>query len=68
VLEGDAEMTGPMLRLAPHFRDMKELALLLNARRARMVDRLRSPQRVIEFDDQQRMTNISRSERNIAHR
>ena len=26
------------------------------------------PEAVIEFDDEQRMTNISRSERNIAHR
>ncbi len=69
VLEGDAEMTGRYAALAPHFRDMKELALLLNIRRNEhgSID-FDLPERVIEFDEQQRMTNISRSERNIAHR
>ncbi len=69
VLEGDAEMTGSYAALAPHFRDMKELALLLNIRRNEhgSID-FDLPERVIEFDEQQRMTNISRSERNIAHR
>src|SRR3989441_1252888 len=69
VLEGAAEMTGRYAALAPHFRDMKELALLLNTRRNEhgSID-FDLPERVIEFDDQQRMTNISRSERNIAHR
>ncbi len=48
---------------------MKELALLLNARRNEhgSID-FDLPERVIEFDEEQRMTNISRSERNIAHR
>jgi len=69
VLEGDAEMTGRYAALAPHFREMKELALLLNARRNEhgSID-FDLPERVIEVDEQQRMTNISRSERNIAHR
>jgi ribonuclease R len=69
VLEGDAEMTGRYGALALHFREMKELALLLNARRNEhgSID-FDLPERVIEFDEQQRMTNISRSERNIAHR
>src|SRR5467141_1648447 len=69
VLEGDAEMTERYAALAPHFRDMKELALVLNARRNEhgSID-FDLPERVIEFDEQQRMTNISRSERNIAHR
>jgi len=69
VLEGDAEMTGRYAALAHHFRDMKELALLLNIRRNEhgSID-FDLPERVIEFDEQQRMTNISRSERNIAHR
>src|SRR5437016_12976105 len=55
--------------LAPRFRDMKELALLLNARRNERgsID-FDLPEPVIEFDEQQRMTNITRSERNIAHR
>jgi ribonuclease R len=48
---------------------MKELALLLNARRNEhgSID-FDLPEPVIEFDEQQRMINITRSERNIAHR
>jgi ribonuclease R len=48
---------------------MKELALLLNARRNEhgSID-FDLPEPVIEFDEEQRMTNITRSERNIAHR
>jgi ribonuclease R len=69
VLEGDAEMSALYATLAPHFRDMKELALILNARRNEhgSID-FDLPEPVIEFDDEQRMTNIVRSERNIAHR
>ena len=69
VLEGDAEATAMYSALAPHFRDMKELALLLNARRNEhgSID-FDLPEPVIEFDEQQRMINITRSERNIAHR
>src|ERR1700730_10808063 len=69
VIEGDAEATARYAALAHHFRDMKELALLLNARRNEhgSID-FDLPEPVIEFDDQQRMVNISRSERNIAHR
>ena len=69
VLEGDAEATALYSSLAHHFRDMKELALLLNARRNEhgSID-FDLPEPVIEFDEQQRMINITRSERNIAHR
>jgi ribonuclease R len=69
VLEGDAEMSERYAALAERFRDMKELALLLNARRNEhgSID-FDLPERVIEFDDQQKMINIGRSERNIAHR
>jgi ribonuclease R len=69
VLEGDAEATARYASLAHHFRDMKELALLLNARRNEhgSID-FDLPEPVIEFDEQQRMINITRSERNIAHR
>jgi ribonuclease R len=69
VIEGDADATVRYSGLAGHFRDMKELALLLNARRNEhgSID-FDLPERVIEFDEQQRMTNIGRSERNIAHR
>src|SRR6185369_8637312 len=51
VLEGDAEMTSQYAALAHHFRDMKELALLLNARRNERgsID-FDLPERVIEFD------------------
>jgi ribonuclease R len=69
VIEGDAEMSEKYAALAPHFREMKELALLLNARRNEhgSID-FDLPERVIEFDEEQRMTSITRSERNIAHR
>jgi len=69
VLEGDAEMTERYGVLAPRFRDMKELALILNARRNEhgSID-FDLPEPVIEFDEEQRMTNITRSVRNIAHR
>jgi ribonuclease R len=69
VLEDDPEVTLLYARLAPYFRDMKELALLLNARRNEhgSID-FDLPEPVIEFDEQQKMINITRSERNIAHR
>jgi ribonuclease R len=69
VLEGDPEMSKRYALLAPRFRDMKELALLLNARRNEhgSID-FDLPEPVIQFDEEQRMTNITRSERNIAHR
>jgi ribonuclease R len=69
VLEGEAKATERYAPLAPHFRNMKELALLLNARRNERgsID-FDLPERVIEFDEQQKMISIGRSERNIAHR
>jgi ribonuclease R len=69
VIAGDAEMTARYAALAPHFQNMKELALLLNARRNEKgsID-FDLPEPVIEFDAEQKMTNITRSERNIAHR
>jgi ribonuclease R len=69
VVEGDAEMSARYAKMAPHFRNMKELALLLNARRNEngSID-FDLPEPVIEFDEDQKMTNITRSERNIAHR
>jgi ribonuclease R len=69
VIEGDGEMNQRYAALAHHFRDMKELALLLNARRNEhgSID-FDLPEPVIEFDEKQRMINITRSERNIAHR
>jgi ribonuclease R len=51
------------------FRAMKDLAQLLNPLRSEngSID-FDLPEPVIEFDDQQHMTNIGRSERNVAHR
>jgi len=69
VLEGDAQASARYAPLVHHFQDMKTLALLLNAQRNDngSID-FDLPEPVIEFDEQQRMTNITRSERNIAHR
>jgi ribonuclease R len=69
VIERDPEMTARYAPLVKHFANMKELALLLNARRNEhgSID-FDLPEQVIAFDDQQRMVSIGRSERNIAHR
>jgi ribonuclease R len=69
ILEGDAEVSAQYAAHVEHFRKMKELALSLNARRTERgsID-FDLPERVIAFDDQQRMTSINRSERNIANR
>jgi len=69
VLEGELEAATRYAHMAVHFRNMRELALLLNARRARLgsID-FDLPEPVIEFDPEGRMTGITRSERNIAHR
>jgi ribonuclease R len=69
VLEGDPEMSARYAAQAEHFRLMRELALILNKKRERRgsID-FDLPEPVIEFDEQNRMRNITRSERNIAHR
>src|SRR6202047_2890626 len=69
VIEKDPEMTARYAPFVAHFASMKELALLLNARRNERgsID-FDLPEQVIEFDDQQRMVSIGRSVRNIAHR
>src|SRR6266404_3725112 len=69
VIEGDAETSARYAPLVHHFQDMRTLALLLNARRNEhgSID-FDLPEPVIEFDADQKMTNITRSERNIAHR
>ncbi|MFQ5777836.1 MAG: ribonuclease R family protein [Terriglobia bacterium] len=68
-LEGDAatgERYGPLL---PEFHKMRELALILNAKRKRRgsID-FDLPEPVIRFDERGEMVGISRSVRNIAHR
>jgi len=69
VLESDPEMSRRYAALADNFRLMRELALLLNAKRARRgsID-FDLPEPMIEFDELGRMVRIVRSERNIAHR
>jgi len=69
VLNGDQETSERYAHLNHHFRAMKGLAQLLNARRSEngSID-FDLPEPVIEFDQQQNMTNITRSERNVAHR
>jgi ribonuclease R len=69
VLEGDPTATAQSEGLAGHFRLMRELALILNSKRARRgsID-FDLPEPMIEFDELGRMVKIGRSERNIAHR
>jgi len=69
VLEGDAEMRKRYAALEENFRLMRELALVLNAKRAKRgsID-FDLPEPMIEFDELGRMVRIVRSERNIAHR
>ncbi len=69
VIEGEPEAAAIYAHLAEHFRAMRDLALVLNARRRRLgsID-FDLPEPVIEFDPEGRMTNIGRSVRNIAHR
>jgi ribonuclease R len=69
VLEGDREMSDRYAALAGHFHLMRELALILNARRnGRGSIDFDLPEPLIEFDELGRMVAIVRSERNIAHR
>ena len=69
VLEGDPEMTGRYAALAGRFHLMKELALVLYARRQKRgaID-FDLPEPVVLFDELGHMLTIARSERNIAHR
>ncbi|MGH9817672.1 MAG: ribonuclease R family protein, partial [Candidatus Acidiferrales bacterium] len=69
VLEGDAEASGRYSALVEHFRLMRELAMILNARRnGRGSIDFDLPEPMIEFDELGRMVTIVRTERNIAHR
>ena len=69
VIQNDAAATAKYAHLAGHFRDMRDLALILNGRRSRLgsID-FDLPAPVIEFDPDGQMIGIGRSERNIAHR
>src|SRR5579862_1400739 len=69
VLEGDAALRQRYGPLVPQFELMRELALILNAKRRRRgsID-FDLPEPVIEFDEFGLMKSITRSERNIANR
>jgi ribonuclease R len=69
VLEGDAAARNRYAAQIEHFERMRDLALVLNRKRERRgsID-FDLPEPVIEFDEFGLMKNITRSERNIAHR
>jgi ribonuclease R len=69
VLEGDSVLRERYAALVPRFELMRELALILNAKRRRRgsID-FDLPEPVIEFDEFGLMKSITRSERNIANR
>jgi ribonuclease R len=69
VIEGDPVASSRYAALAGRFRDMRDLALILNGRRTRRGSMdFDLPERVLTFDAEGRMTGIVRGERNIAHR
>ncbi len=69
IIEGEPAATARYSTLAGRFREMRDLALILNARRTRRGSMdFDLPERVLTFDAEGHMTSIVRSERNIAHR
>jgi len=69
VLQGEVQATERYAQLAEHFRAMRDLALVLNARRTRRGSMdFDLPEPLLTFDAEGRVTGIVRSERNIAHR
>ncbi len=69
ILEGDAGLRQHYHKYVDGFELMRELALILNRKRARRgsID-FDLPEPVIEFDENGLMKGVTRSERNIAHR
>ncbi len=69
ILDGDQGLREQYHQLVDLFELMRELALILNRKRARRgsID-FDLPEPVIEFDEHGLMKGITRSERNIAHR
>ena len=69
VLEGDRGLRERYAPLVPRFELMKELALILNRKRAQRgsID-FDMPEPLIEFDEFGQMTGVIRAPRNIAHR
>ena len=69
VLSGDPDISGRYSCLVENFKLMEELQGVLNRRReSRGSIDFDLPEPEIEFDENGRMTGITRSERNIAHR
>ncbi|HEV2500683.1 MAG TPA: RNB domain-containing ribonuclease, partial [Terriglobia bacterium] len=69
VLSGDEAACREYAPLVEPFKLMEELAMVLNRRReARGSIDFDLPEPAIEFDEHGRMTGVTRSERNIAHR
>ncbi len=68
-LEGDAATRARYPALLPEFEKMRDLALILNAKRERRgsID-FDLPEPIIRFDERGQMIGITRSERNIANR
>ena len=69
ILEGDAGLRHHYQKYVDVFELMRELAMILNRKRARRgsID-FDLPEPVIEFDENGLMKGVTRSERNIAHR
>ena len=69
ILEGDKAVREQYAHIVDVFELMKEVALLLNAKRKKRgsID-FDLPEPVIEFDENGLMQGVTRSERNIAHR
>ncbi len=69
ILEGDRAVREQYAHIVDVFELMKEVALLLNAKRRKRgsID-FDLPEPVIEFDEMGLMQGVTRSERNIAHR
>jgi ribonuclease R len=69
VLEGDVALRERYAPLVERFELMQELAMILNRRRHKRgsID-FDLPEAEIQFDEFGRMTGVTRSERNVAHR
>ena len=69
IIDGDAETSAAFIELVPAFREMHELAVLLNQKRHRRgsID-FDLPEPVIQFDPQGNMAAITRSERGWSNR
>jgi ribonuclease R len=69
IIEGDQKLRDEYAHIAANIDVMRDLALLLNAKRKKRgsID-FDLPEPIIEFDENGMMKGVTRSERNIAHR